>query len=73
MPDRGATAPRWKAIATGSSICPVAQIPFWTSLRDTEERRFLELDEDRLGEADEAWIPVATSDGPGILVWRNSD
>ncbi len=32
-----------------------------------------ELDEQHLSEADEAWIPVRTPDGPGILVWFNSD
>ncbi|GAV44218.1 DUF6210 family protein [Streptomyces acidiscabies] len=33
----------------------------------------LALDEARLAEADEAWIPVLTPDGPGIVVWENSD
>ncbi|WP_035841414.1 DUF6210 family protein [Kitasatospora azatica] len=33
----------------------------------------LVLDESRLTEADEAWIPVHTPDGPGQLVWENSD
>ncbi|MFH8387738.1 DUF6210 family protein [Kitasatospora sp. NPDC018058] len=31
------------------------------------------LDESRLSEAAEAWIPVVTPDGPGVLVWENSD
>ncbi|WBP92122.1 DUF6210 family protein [Kitasatospora cathayae] len=31
------------------------------------------LDESRLAEAAEAWIPVVTPDGPGVLVWENSD
>ncbi|WP_460358611.1 DUF6210 family protein [Actinoallomurus acanthiterrae] len=35
--------------------------------------RKLELDEERLHELDEAWTPVVTADGPGILVWQNSD
>ncbi|MEV1021093.1 DUF6210 family protein [Streptomyces sp. NPDC050264] len=31
------------------------------------------LDESRLAETDEAWVPVLSPDGPGFLVWRNSD
>lgn len=33
----------------------------------------LVLDESRLSEVDEAWVPVVTPDGPGVLVWENSD
>lgn len=33
----------------------------------------LKLDDSRLAEADEAWIPVITADGPGVLIWENSD
>lgn len=33
----------------------------------------LRVDDDRLAELDEAWIPVRTPDGPGVLVWGNSD
>ncbi|MGW9028169.1 DUF6210 family protein [Streptomyces sp. NPDC055722] len=33
----------------------------------------LVLDESRLAEIDEAWVPVVTPDGPGVLVWENSD
>lgn len=33
----------------------------------------LVLDESRLAEADEAWVPVLTPDGPGFLTWENSD
>ena len=33
----------------------------------------LQLDDSRLVEADEAWIPVLTPDGPGVLIWENSD
>ncbi|WP_326608311.1 DUF6210 family protein [Streptomyces sp. NBC_01799] len=31
------------------------------------------LDESRLAEAAEAWIPVLSPDGPSVLVWENSD
>jgi uncharacterized protein DUF6210 len=33
----------------------------------------LVLDESRLDEVAEAWLPVVTPDGPGVLVWENSD
>ncbi|MFF4014925.1 DUF6210 family protein [Streptomyces sp. NPDC001843] len=33
----------------------------------------LVLDESRSAEIDEAWVPVVTPDGPGVLVWENSD
>ncbi|ANP55210.1 hypothetical protein J2Z21_003289 [Streptomyces griseochromogenes] len=33
----------------------------------------LTLDESRLAEVDEAWVPVLTPDGPGVLIWENSD
>jgi Family of unknown function (DUF6210) len=32
----------------------------------------LQLDEQQLREADEAWVPVRTPHGPGVLVWPNS-
>lgn len=32
----------------------------------------LELDRDRLDQADEAWVPVVGPDGSGILTWANS-
>lgn len=33
----------------------------------------LVLDESRLTDADEGWVPVLTPDGPGFLAWENSD
>lgn len=33
----------------------------------------LRLDPGRHHEIDEAWLPVLTPDGPGVLVWQNSD
>lgn len=33
----------------------------------------LRLDDERTAELDEAWVPVLTPDGPGYLVWINSD
>jgi hypothetical protein len=39
----------------------------------SREQKPLLLDESRLGELDEAWVPVLTPDGSGLLVWNNSD
>jgi Family of unknown function (DUF6210) len=33
----------------------------------------LVLDESRMGELDEAWVPVLCADGPAVLIWPNSD
>lgn len=33
----------------------------------------LQLDEQHLRETDEAWVPVSTPHGPGVLIWLNSD
>lgn len=51
----------------------VADIRYWACDGRDEEPHELRLDEGRMGEANEAWIPVTTPDGPGVLVWSNSD
>jgi Family of unknown function (DUF6210) len=33
----------------------------------------LRLDEARLADIDEGWVPVISADGPALLVWPNSD
>lgn len=33
----------------------------------------MRLDEERVEELDEAWVPVVTDGGPGVLMWGNSD
>jgi hypothetical protein len=33
----------------------------------------LVLGESRIDQFDEAWLPVLTPDGPGVLWWSNSD
>jgi hypothetical protein len=38
-----------------------------------DERALLRLDRSRLDELTEAWIPVSTPYGPGVLVFANSD
>lgn len=32
-----------------------------------------ELDRSRIGEVYEAWVPVTTADGTGVLLWNNCD
>jgi hypothetical protein len=51
----------------------VEDIPYWASRTNQESRSHLQLDETRSAEAVEAWVPVVTPDGPGILVWKNCD
>ncbi|MFJ1792571.1 DUF6210 family protein [Kitasatospora griseola] len=51
----------------------VETVRHWTSDGVTELPHPLQLDEDRLDRADEAWVPVLTPDGPAVLVWSNSD
>jgi hypothetical protein len=51
----------------------VRGIRYWECDGLNERPHPLQLDEERLTDADEAWIPVLTPDGPGILVWFNSD
>ncbi|MFF7129215.1 DUF6210 family protein [Streptomyces sp. NPDC008240] len=46
---------------------------FWSFDGHAEERHSLRLDESRMRDADESWSPVITPDGPGVLLWANSD
>lgn len=52
----------------------VKQIPLWhyTNINDCK-REHLELDLERVHEICEAWIPVKTDFGRGILLWNNCD
>lgn len=52
----------------------VAEIPFWVCREDTvEERGRLKLDDIRMDQVMEAWVPVQTPEGAGILLWDNCD
>jgi hypothetical protein len=55
----------------------VARVPCWRTVPDSDaegdQRLSLMLDESRIGECVEAWIPVITPYGSGILVLENSD
>jgi hypothetical protein len=52
---------------------PVEGICYWACDALNQTPHPLRLDEQNLRDADEAWVPVLTPDGPGILVWFNSD
>jgi hypothetical protein len=49
----------------------VALINYWAD--DESGPVALILDADRAAHVDEAWIPVVTPHGLGVLVWHNSD
>ena len=52
----------------------VATVPCWLGTEtNTDELRFLELDMTRISHCIEAWIPVLSPYGPGILTLDNSD
>jgi hypothetical protein len=51
----------------------IGNVSYWTHNGHAEEYHDLLLDESRISEADEAWVPVITPDGPGVLMWFNSD
>lgn len=49
----------------------ISGIRYWAGDGEVDLPYDLELDEDRIREVHEAWIPVITPDGPGVLMWRN--
>lgn len=55
----------------------LGQIALWETFPEgsgvDDERAFLQLDRSRLEELTEAWIPVSSRYGPGMLVFANSD
>jgi hypothetical protein len=52
----------------------VASVPFWTiNEAGSDVCAPLMLDESRCTELTEAWVPVITPDGPGVLMWSNCD
>lgn len=72
----------WDMASDGRKLTPdrlagltatVARIPFW-SVDDRGARQPLRLDDARLGELAEAWVPVRLPDGKrAVLVWSNCD
>jgi hypothetical protein len=52
----------------------VREIPFWhCGLTGVGEKRQLEVDEKRMDEIAEAWVPVITPYGRGVLLYKNCD
>lgn len=53
----------------------IENITIWYSeeIDGNDVRNYLMLNESRINEAVEAWIPVLTPWGDGVLVWKNSD
>ena len=52
----------------------VANVPYFFEISDGScERLFLEFDDSRINECVEAWIPIKTKYGQGILTLDNSD
>jgi len=52
----------------------VEQIPYWRcTLSGQDTKRNLRLDANRTDQITEAWIPVETADGPGVLLYKNCD
>ena len=54
----------------------ISKIVFWKSKIEStlnDKMTYLTLDTDRLDDLTEAWIPVKTADGPGVLVFDNCD
>jgi hypothetical protein len=64
---------QWRDDDLGNLRTLVRGICYWACDGVTETPHGLQLDEQQLSDADEAWIPVLTPDGPGVLVWFNSD
>ena len=64
---------QWRDEELNSLRSAVQGICYWACDGLTETPHVLQLDEQQMRNADEAWIPVLTPDGPGILVWFNSD
>jgi Family of unknown function (DUF6210) len=51
----------------------VKEIAYWSTLEDRDRRDHLYIDQSRIEELAEAWIPVLTPDGPAVLVYTNCD
>jgi hypothetical protein len=53
----------------------VSSVPFWDCKYESNEslREALEIDDNKIGQACEGFIPVLTAQGKGVLVWSNCD
>jgi len=65
---------RWSDGPVAELRALVAEIPAWrTSPHDQGERLRLSLDESALEEITEAWVPVISPYGRGVLIFSNCD
>ena len=54
----------------------VATIPCWATFlpgQAEDRREALQIDDARLNQLCEAWVPVVTANGHGVLLWSNCD
>lgn len=65
----GAGGHVWEGAQLDALRAAVGAVRFWACDGNAERPHPLRLDESRLPEADDAWLPVHTPDGPGLLVW----
>ncbi|MFC8829720.1 DUF6210 family protein [Streptomyces sp. NPDC057137] len=65
----GAGGHAWAETELDALRAAVGAVRFWACDGAAETPHPLRLDESRLPEADDAWLPVRTPDGPGLLVW----
>ncbi len=68
----GTSHRRWRDKEMESLRDLVQGISYWAGDALSATPHPLRLDSQHLSEADEAWVPVLTPDGPGVLVWSNS-
>jgi hypothetical protein len=68
-------ATQWKEAHLAELKELVSQVVCWHSTTEAhhDERLFLQLDESRLSECTEGWVPVQTPYGSGFLVFENCD
>lgn len=65
----GAGDHAWAGAELAALRSAVGAVRFWSCDGTAETPHLLRLDETRLSEADEAWLPVHTPDGAGLLMW----
>jgi hypothetical protein len=68
------SATQWSKLKLAELNELVSQVVCWrTDESNQEELLFLALDEERLPECTEGWVPVKTPYGSGILIFDNCD
>lgn len=65
----GAEGHAWAGQELDALRAAVGAVRFWACDGAAETPHPLRLDESRLTEAANGWLPVGTPEGPGLLVW----